>query len=424
MSLRDHIAEIETTYGRGIVAQGSRGSFVTNRFQMMMFDLDAAIGGGPPWGKFVLAFGPPSGGKSVLLYKALAGAQNYCRWCRDLFRVDEYGVETCSCATGCEDCGEEYERTAYDGPEAAPNDPFDWAIIHDEWTCGCMVQPGSKRGKKHQVPRITRRSTRCRAILFDAENSFDVNWATCLGVDPDYLFVFVPEYAEQGIDIADKLLRSEEVDFFGVDSIAELVPSKEIESSTEEWQIGLQARLVNKAMRKWGASMNSFGANAPRKPVVWMVNQVRSNIGGYAEETTPGGRGEGFKSSIRIRVNAAQYKFKSTGDKGDKVKELQFVDISGYTHKNKTYTPKKKFACRLYLADHEGHPAGSTNEFEVVKTRAIEFGVIDRPKPNEYCYGDYKWSSQKAIVEDLQTNFGLFWEIRDKTMLVVVEALR
>jgi len=430
MSLREAIAEVETAYGAGVVAQGSRGrTFVTKRFQTMLFDFDCCIGGGMPWGKFVMFYGPESGGKSVISYKTIAGAQQYCRYCRSLFVSDTNGEEWCACATECADCGDGFEKTKYDGPVAKPDDPFDWEAIHDIWQCGCQVNPPGTKAKKDRVPKTVRMASRSRQVLFDAENSFDRAWAEFVGIDPDYLFVFVPEYAEQGIDIADMLLRSEEIDVLCVDSVAELTPSKEISAGMEEWQMGLQARLVNKGLRKWNSSINKLGANATMLPLVILINQTRSNIGGY-EDVVPGGRAQVYKSAVRVRVNPAQYKFKETGPKGDKVRELLYVDMSGFTKKNKTFPPMRKYSFRLYLGDYEGHPKGSTNEYGVVAARAIEYGVVDRPdkKKGVYFYKsgayDFKWTSQRKIIEDMVADDALFWSIRDETMAEVVSVSR
>jgi RecA/RadA recombinase len=430
MSLREAIAEIESSYGEGVVAQGSRGrTFVTKRFQTMCFDFDLCIGGGMPWGKFIMFYGPESGGKTMLAYKTIAGAQQYCRYCRGMFVVNAQGEEWCSCAVECGTCNETYEKTPYDGPKAQPDDPFDWEAVHDVWKCGCLVNPKGTKAKKDRVPKTIRMASMSRQALFDAENSFDKAWAEFLGINTDYLFVFVPEYAEQGIDIADHLLRSEEIDILAIDSVAELTPSKEIEASTEEWQMGLQARLVNKALRKWNSSINKLGANATMLPLVILINQVRSNIGGY-EDVVPGGKGQVYKSSIRVRVNPAQYKFKEQGSGKDKIKELLYADMSGFTKKNKTAPPMKKYSLRLYLDEYEGHPKGSTNEYGVVATRAIEYGIIDRPDKKKAIYiyeeGDFKfkWTSQKQVVQEMLKNHILFWAIRDATMDLALELIR
>ncbi len=426
--LQDVIGEIDATYGVGLVALGSRGkAFVTRRWQCMIFDVDLALGGGFPRRKFIQIYGPESGGKSVLMYKAIAGIQMYCRYCIELFCIDENGEEFCSCPIMCPDCETLYQFTEYSGPAAAEDDPFDWEKIHDEWECECLMQPKGTKAKKDRVPKITRRAKKCRGSLFDAEDSFDRQWAEFLGVDCDHLFVFLPEYAEQGIDIADKLLRTKEIDILGIDSIAELTPSKEIEASSEEWQMGLSARLVNKALRRWNASLNSFGVNAITAPAILLINQVRANLTGY-EEVCPGGQGQKYKSAIRVRVNVAKYKYKEHGPKDNKIKELQFADMSGFTRKNKTYPPMKQYSYRLYLDDFDGHPAGTTNELSVIVDRAIEFDVIDRPSKTTYTLklGDYdlKWGTQKAIAKAMAEDHALMWAIRNKTMETALVQVR
>jgi RecA/RadA recombinase len=423
MKLRDTIGKIGKTYGDQLMAQGSRGkSFKTRRFQSMVFDVDAAVGGGYPRGRFVLAYGPPSGGKSVLLYKALAGMQIYCRYCTERFKIDMDGVESCDCPTHCVDCDTDFVPVPYTGPKPTEDDPFDWELLHDEFLCECLVQPKGTKAKRDRVKKVSRLAAPCRGVLFDAERSYDQDWVETLGVDTSLMFVFVPEYAEQGIDIADNLLRSGEIDFLGVDSIAELVPGKEIETSTEEWQVGLQARLVNKGFRKWSATMNSFGVHTQRLPCIFVVNQIRESMMG---ETIPGGWMQRFKSSIMIRVNGSKGKFKDHGTGDDKIKELVYMDISGFTKKNKTYPAFKRYSTRLYVAGGHGLPCGSTNEYAIVRARAIETGVIAIDKSTstkKYTYGGEVYKTLKAIDEAMKENYELFWEIRDEAMKRVVEA--
>jgi len=414
--------QIEDTYGQGVVALGSRGrTFRQTRISTTIFDADVALGGGVPL-KFVLAYGPPGGGKSVLMKKTMAGLQLLCRYCREMFLPDEHGENLCECPPECADCKKPYQYTEYQGPPAKEGDPFDWAVIHDEWICECLVNPKGTKAKKDRVPKVTRRATRCRVALFDAENDFDAVFAEALGVDLDHTFVFVPEYAEQGIDITHKLLRSREIDLVGVDSIADLVPSKEIDQSSEEWTIGLQARLVNKAFRMWTAAVNSYGADAPYKPIIFAVNQIRESI--RAGETIPGGWGQKYQTSIWIRVLSAQYKQKTIGAESSKRTEILYADMSGFTKRNKTYTALRNYSYRLYLADYEGHPAGSTNEYFVVAKRAIEHGVIARPKDSLYTYEGYTWKSQKAIQEAFRADIRLFLEIRRLALDLAVEAAR
>jgi len=424
MGLREILEEVESTYGVGVVAQASRGrSFKHQRFPTMVFAFDAAIGGGPVFGKFHLITGPPGAGKSTITQKAMAGIQLYCRYCRSLFRIDEHGVTTCACPTRCADCETDFEEVPYDGPEPSEDDMFNWRAIWDHWTCACLENPAGTKAKKDRVPKVTKRFSPMRSAWFDSEADYDANWAANLGVDNDLVYVFVPEYAEQGIDISDKLLRSGEIDFLGVDSVADLTPMKEIESSTEEWQMGLQARLVNKAFRKWGSALNACGANSVSRPTVFIINQEREDMEGH--KVNPGGWAQQFKAQIKVRISEPKYKFKEHGAGDNKVQELQYADVSGFTYKNKTYPPKKRMSYRLYLADHPDHPAGSTNEFGSVVDNALIYGVVERPDPKKstYIFGDSTWNSQKAIMDALRESHGLFWQIRDETMQRAVLAM-
>ena len=91
-----------------------------------------------------------------------------------------------------------------------------------------------------------------------------------------------------------------------------------------------------------------------------------------------------------------------------------------------TYPAYKRFSTRLYVSGGHGHPCGSTNEYGVVKDRAIEYGVIETEKKGSskvFHYGEETWKTQKSIVESMKQNYELFWDIRDKTLALAVEAL-
>lgn len=429
-SLPDLLNAINTKYGAGTAHLASRGrGFVTVRFSTGIFDFDAAIGGGIPWGRFVRVFGPFSGGKTILWLKAIAGAQNYCRYCRGRFfaNAETGGEIRCACLTECPDCTKPFVRVPYSGPESDPTHPFDLQAIHDEWSCECLVQPPNTKAKKDRVPKVTQRCGRVRTVWLDVENCFDRDWAKRLGLDLSLVYVIVPEYAEAGVDIAETFLRSAEIDAVVVDSIADMTPSAEIERSAEEPTIGLQARLINMAMRKWGAAINSFGADAVMKPVVLLINQTRDHM--ERGEVTPGGWQQYFKSSIDIRVDAAKYAFKEVKTKGGdgkttKEEELLYLDATGRVKKNKTHPPMKRFSYRFYMAGVDGFDCGSTNEAGVVLARALEYEVIARSEKDIYSYGDFEWKTQKSIAEQFETDPNLFYGVRDATMAKVTAAAR
>jgi recombination protein RecA len=136
------------------------------------------------------------------------------------------------------------------------------------------------------------------AIFIDAEHALDPTYARALGVDIDELLVSQPDNGEQGLEIADMMVRSSAVDIVVIDSVAALVPRAEIEGEMGDSHIGLQARLMSQAMRKLAGSLSRFDTTAV------FINQLREKIGVMFgnPETTPGGRALKFYSSVRLDV--------------------------------------------------------------------------------------------------------------------------
>lgn len=138
-----------------------------------------------------------------------------------------------------------------------------------------------------------------KCAFIDVEHAFDSTYAKKLGVDVNNLLVSQPDYAEQALDIIDTLVRSGAVDVVVLDSVAALVPKVEIDGEMEDQQMGLQARLMSKALRKL------TGIISKTKCVVIFINQLRAKIGGMGhgpQEVTTGGNALKFYSSIRIEV--------------------------------------------------------------------------------------------------------------------------
>jgi recombination protein RecA len=113
------------------------------------------------------------------------------------------------------------------------------------------------------------------------------------------LLISQPDYGEQALEIADMLVRSGAVDIIVVDSVAALVPKVEIDGEMNDQQMGLQARLMSKALRKLTANLNKS------KTTMIFINQIREKIGGFGfgpQTTTTGGRALKFYSSVRLEV--------------------------------------------------------------------------------------------------------------------------
>ena len=137
------------------------------------------------------------------------------------------------------------------------------------------------------------------AVAFvDAEHALDPSYARNLGVDTENLIVSQPDTGEQGLEIAEALVRSGAIDVLVVDSVAALVPRAEIEGEMGDSHVGLQARLMSQALRKLTGTINKS------KCVVIFINQLREKVGIMFgnPETTTGGRALKFYSSIRMDV--------------------------------------------------------------------------------------------------------------------------
>lgn len=136
------------------------------------------------------------------------------------------------------------------------------------------------------------------AAFIDAEHALDPAWAKTLGVNLEELLVSQPSYGEEGLQIAEMLIKSNAVDIIVVDSVAALVPKKELDGEIGDTHVGLQARMMSQAMRKL------TGAISKAQTTVIFINQIREKIGVMfgSPETTPGGRALKFYSSCRIDV--------------------------------------------------------------------------------------------------------------------------
>ncbi|MFM7055983.1 MAG: recombinase RecA [Planctomycetota bacterium] len=136
------------------------------------------------------------------------------------------------------------------------------------------------------------------AAFIDAEHALDPQWARRLGVNLDELLVSQPSYGEEGLQIAEMLVKSNSVDIIVVDSVAALVPKAELDGEIGDSHVGLQARMMSQAMRKL------TGAISRARATVVFINQIREKIGVMfgSPETTPGGRALKFCSSCRLDV--------------------------------------------------------------------------------------------------------------------------
>lgn len=148
----------------------------------------------------------------------------------------------------------------------------------------------------HVIAEAQKKGGMCAFI--DAEHAFDSSYAQKLGVDTDNLLISQPDYGEQALEIADRLILSGALDVVVIDSVAALVPKSELEGEMGDSKMGLQARLMSQALRKLTATISKTNC------CCIFINQLREKIGVMFgnPETTTGGNALKFYSSVRIDI--------------------------------------------------------------------------------------------------------------------------
>lgn len=241
------------------------------------------------------------------------------------------------------------------------------------------------------------------AAIVDAEHAFDPYYAKALGVDVDNLLISQPDNGEQALEIADNLIRSGAVDILVVDSVAALTPKAEIEGEMGDSQMGLQARLMSKALRKLTGSINK--ANT----CCIFINQLREKIGVMFgnPETTTGGNALKFYASIRLDIRRSS-QLKS----GDKV----------IGNKTRVKVVKNKVAPPFQLAEFEIMYGKGISKVGEIIDLGVEFEIIKK-SGSWYSYGDVKLGQGKDSVKELlEDNPELFEELETKIVAALKEA--
>lgn len=166
----------------------------------------------------------------------------------------------------------------------------------------------------HVVAEAQKRGETCAYI--DAEHAMDPKYATAIGVNVGELLISQPDYGEQALTICEKLVGSGEIGVIVVDSVAALTPKAEIDGEMDDMQMGAQARMMSKAMRKLTAIIHDTGTTCI------FINQLREKIGILfgSPETTPGGRALKFYSSVRLDIRRKEVIKDGTTFLGSKTK--------------------------------------------------------------------------------------------------------
>ena len=231
----------------------------------------------------------------------------------------------------------------------------------------------------------------------DAEHALDPEYAKTLGVDIDELLVSQPDTGEQALAIVEALVRSSAVDLIIVDSVAALVPRAEIDGEMEDQQVGLQARLMSKALRKLAGIINKTNT------IVIFINQLREKVGVMFgnPETTTGGMALKFYSSVRIDIR-----------KGEAIKEGGNV-VGG---KTKVKIVKNKVAPPFKKAEYDMIYGKGFSPEGVVLDMAVEADIINKAGAWISYKGEKIAQGRENAKQYLMENPAVFEEVKAKVL--------
>ncbi|MFT6105952.1 MAG: recombination protein RecA [Rickettsiales bacterium] len=252
----------------------------------------------------------------------------------------------------------------------------------------------------HAIAEAQKKGLSCAFV--DAEHAFDPTYAKNLGIDTDEMIISQPDNGEAALEITDTLVRSGAVDLIVIDSVAALVPQVELEGGMGDNQMGLQARLMSKALRKLTGSISKTQCT------VIFINQIRMKIGVMfgSPETTTGGNSLKFYASVRLDIR-----------RGAQIKDKD--EVLG--NETRVKVVKNKVAPPFKMAEFEIIYGEGISRIAEVIDLATTQDVIDK-SGSWYAYKGTKIGQGKENVKEyLRNNPEIALEIEDelKNRLVI-----
>ncbi len=235
----------------------------------------------------------------------------------------------------------------------------------------------------HMVAEVQRRGG--IAGFIDAEHALDPVYARNIGVDIDNLYISQPDSGEQGLEIAETMVRSGAIDIVVIDSVAALVPKQEIDGEMGDSHVGLQARLMSQALRKLTAVISKTNCT------VVFINQLREKVGVMfgSPETTTGGRALKFYSSIRMDV-----------------RRIEAIKQNGEVIGNRT---------RVKVVKNKIAPPFKEAEFDIMFGRGISYSgdVLDLASGADDRIGQGRENAKKYLEDHPQLLYEIDRKVRE-----------
>ncbi len=238
--------------------------------------------------------------------------------------------------------------------------------------------------------------------IIDAEHAFDSSYAQKLGVDVDNLLISQPDYGEQALEIADRLILSGALDVVVIDSVAALVPKSELEGEMGDSKMGLHARLMSQALRKLTATINKTNT------VCIFINQLREKIGVMFgnPETTTGGNALKFYASVRLDIR--------------RVSQIKDGDVA-VGNRSKVKVVKNKVAPPFRQAEFDIIFGEGISKVGEIIDMGVELGIVNK-SGSWFSYDTNKLGQGRDTVKQLLIdNPGLANEIEVKIRAKLLE---